>query len=100
MSASEKPEGVRWMAIFGIIVRTAYVVGVLYYVAFTASGFDAFQKLVVLIIAAIIYGAASAIIHVAWPGRRRRAWSWLWKRSKLGNHLDWTGLPLLSSISN
>jgi len=29
------------MAIFGIIVRTAYVVGVLYYVAFTASGFDA-----------------------------------------------------------
>jgi hypothetical protein len=65
------------MAVVGIIVRTAYVVGVLYYVAFTAADFSLLQKLVVLLIAGIIYGAAKAIVHVAWPGRRRSTWGWL-----------------------
>ncbi len=77
LNTSGNPKGVSWLAIVGIIAKSAYVIGVLYYVAFTASDFDLFQKLVVLLIAAILYGAAKAIVHVAWPGRRRSPWGWL-----------------------
>ena len=70
LNTSDNPKRDSWLANVGIIAKSAYVIGVPYYVAFTASDFTLFQKLVVLLIAAILYGAARAIVHVAGPGRR------------------------------
>ncbi len=73
----EKPTDKAWPAILGIILRAAYAVGVLVYVAFYTSDFTLFQKLAVLLVAFIVYAAAKAIIHVAWPGSRRMKYRWL-----------------------
>ncbi len=76
METPEKPVYTAWLAVLGIVLRAAYAVGVLVYVAFYTGNFILFQKLVVLLVALIIYGAARGIIHVVRPGRRRIKYGW------------------------
>ncbi len=76
METPEKPVYMAWLAVLGIVLRAAYAVGVLVYVAFYTGNFSFFQKLVVLLVALIIYGAARGIIHAVWPGRRRIKYGW------------------------
>ncbi len=75
----ETPEGTgetAWVKVFGLALRAAYAVGVLVYVGFYTEDFTLFQKLVVLLIAFIVYQAGKAIVHVASPGRRRIRYGW------------------------
>ncbi len=60
-----------------IIAKAAYAIAVLVYVAFYASGFTTFQKVVVLLVAIILYWTVKAIIHVVRPGHRRGRFGWL-----------------------
>ena len=76
METPEKPMDKPWLAGLGIILRAAYAVGVLVYVAFYANDFTFFQKLVLLLIAFIIYAAAKAIIHTIRPGHGRMRYGW------------------------
>ncbi len=59
-----------WEKIVGILVNTIFAVGVLVYVAFYTQGFDDFQKIVVLLVALIIYAAARALLRIAFHNRR------------------------------
>ncbi len=75
----ETPEGTgenAWVKVFGLALRAAYGVGVLVYVGFYTEDFTLFQKLVVLLIAFIVYQAGKAIVHVASPGRRGIRYGW------------------------
>ncbi len=76
MESPEKASSAAWPAVLGIILRAAYAVGVLVYIAFYTGNFTFFQKLVVLLVAFIVYGTVKAIIHVVRPDRRRIKYSW------------------------
>lgn len=76
VEAPEKASFAAWSSVLGIILRAAYAVGVLVYVAFYTGNFTFFQKLVVLLVAFIIYGTVKSIIHIVRPGRRRIKYSW------------------------
>ncbi len=65
------------LAILAIIVRAAYAIGVLVYVAFYTSDFTTFQKGAVLLVAITLYWTVRAIIHVVLSGRRRGMFGWL-----------------------
>jgi hypothetical protein len=62
--------GPPWEKITGIVVNTIFAVGVLVYVAFYTQSFDDFQKIVVLLVALIIYAAARALLRIAFHNRR------------------------------
>ncbi len=55
--------------VLSIILRSAYAIGVLVYFAFYTSQFGLFQKIVVLLVALIISGAAESIVRISWHGR-------------------------------
>lgn len=55
--------------VLSIILRSAYAIGVLIYVAFYTSQFTPFQKAVVLLVALIIFGAAESIVRISRHGR-------------------------------
>jgi uncharacterized membrane protein YoaK (UPF0700 family) len=59
-----------WEKVVWIVVNTIFAVGVLVYVAFYAQSFDDFQKIVVLLVAVIIYAAARALLRIAFRTRR------------------------------
>lgn len=48
-----------WGKALSIILRAAYAIGVLVYVAFYTEGFSLFQEVVVLLVAIIVYGRQS-----------------------------------------
>ncbi len=58
-----------WGKALSIILRAAYAIGVLVYVAFYTEGFSLFQKVVVLFVALIIFSAAESIVRVSRHGR-------------------------------
>ena len=74
MDDGNRPE--TWTRILGIFLRTAYAIGVLVYVAFYTDGFTLFQKLVVLLVAFIVYEAAKGIIRLVRPGHTRPRYGW------------------------
>ena len=76
METPEKPKNRARFAILGIILRAAYAIGVLVYVAFYTGDFTLFQKAVVLLVAFIIYESAKAIVHLVRPGSRRMKYGW------------------------
>ncbi len=76
METAEKSKDRIWLAVLGIVLRMAYAIGVLVYVAFYTDTFSLFQKLAVLLVALIIYEAAKAIVHAAWPSSRRMRSGW------------------------
>ncbi len=69
MKRTEDPTRWVWRKVLSIVLRTAYAVGVLIYVTFYTNGFTLFQKLVVLLVAIIIYGATESIVRVFRGGR-------------------------------
>ena len=56
--------------VLSIITLAAFLVGSLIFVGFYTSGYDLFQKIVVVLVAMIIAFAALAIVWVTWAGRR------------------------------
>jgi hypothetical protein len=74
MEAMERPNRRVLGKVLSIVLRSAYAIGVLVYVAFYTNNFSDFQKIVVLLVALIIYGAAESILRVARGGR----WGWWW----------------------
>ena len=62
--------GVLWRIIGTIIIVTGFLVGSLIYVGFYAAGFDAIQKVIVVLVALILAIASTAIIWVSLGGRR------------------------------
>ncbi len=62
-----------WGKALSIILRAAYAIGVLVYVAFYTEGFSLFQEVVVLLVAIIVYGAAESIIRIT-RGSRGHWW--------------------------
>ncbi len=63
-------QGILARVIGTIIAFAAFLVGSLIYVGFYTSGYDLFQKIVVVLVALIIAVAAIAIMWVTWAGRR------------------------------
>ncbi len=55
--------------VLSIILRSAYAIGVLVYVAFYTGQFTLFQKVVVLFVALIIFGAVESVVRVSRHGR-------------------------------
>ncbi len=76
METPDKTEGTPWIRVLGLALRAAYAIGVLVYVGFYTEDFTTFQKLVVLLVAFIVYQAAKGIVHVARPGHRRSRYGW------------------------
>jgi hypothetical protein len=56
--------------VLSIITLAAFLTGSLIFVGFYTSGYDLFQKIVVILVAMIIAFAALAIVWVTWAGRR------------------------------
>ena len=74
--AVESSRGRVWTRVLSIIVRSAFAVAVLIYVAFYTGDFTLFQKLVVLLVAIIVYGAAESIVRVIRGGRGGMMHGW------------------------
>ena len=62
--------GLMARVILSIIMLAAFLAGSLVFVGFYTSGYDLFQKIVVILVAMIIAFAALAIVWVTWAGRR------------------------------
>ncbi len=63
-------KGLVWRIVLTIITLAGFLAGSLIYVAFYTSGFDLFQKIVVVLVALIISVTIVAIAWVTWAGRR------------------------------
>ncbi len=59
-----------WEKVLGIVLNTIFAVAVLVYVAFYTESFNSFQKIVVLLVALIVYAAARALLRIAFHARR------------------------------
>ena len=69
------PRALMTRVVLSIITLAAFLVGSLIFVGFYTSGYDLFQKIVVLLVAMIIAFAALAVLWVTWAGRRgMRGW--------------------------
>jgi len=62
--------GLMARVVLSIITLAAFLTGSLIFVGFYTSGYDLFQKIVVVLVAMIIAFAALAIVWVTWAGRR------------------------------
>ena len=62
--------GLMVRVVLSIITLAAFLTGSLIFVGFYTSGYDLFQKIVVVLAAMIIAFAALAIVWVTWAGRR------------------------------
>lgn len=58
------------MTIASVLIPAILIIISLIYVAFYANGYSLFQKIVIIIIALIVVGAAEALLWMAWAGRR------------------------------
>jgi hypothetical protein len=67
---SQMQRGLMARVILSIITLSAFLAGSLIFVGFYTSGYDLFQKIVVILVAMIIAFAALAIVWVTWAGRR------------------------------
>jgi len=68
--ASQMQHGLMARVVLSIITLAAFLTGSLIFVGFYTSGYDLFQKIVVVLVAMIIAFAALAIVWVTWAGRR------------------------------
>ena len=64
------PKGMVSRIVLTIITLAGFLVGSLIYVAFYTSGFDLYQKTVVVLVALIIAVTIVALVWVTWAGRR------------------------------
>ena len=62
--------GLMARVVLSIITLAAFLAGSLIFVGFYTSGYDLFQKIVVVLVAMIVAFAALAILWVTWAGRR------------------------------
>ena len=67
---SQMQRGLMARVILSIIMLAAFLAGSLVFVGFYTSGYDLFQKIVVILVAMIMAFAALAIVWVTWAGRR------------------------------
>src|SRR3989442_13727147 len=67
---SQMQRGLMVRVVLSIITLAAFLAGSLIFVGFYTSGYDLFQKIVVILVAMIIAFAALAIVWVTWAGRR------------------------------
>jgi len=67
---SHMQRGLMARVLLSIITLAAFLAGSLIFVGFYTSGYDLFQKIVVILVAMIIAFAALAIVWVTWAGRR------------------------------
>jgi hypothetical protein len=58
------------MAIAAVLIPAIILVASLIYVAFYASGYSLFQKIVIVLIALIVIGVAEALLWMAWAGSK------------------------------
>ena len=64
-------------AAFTVLILAIALVAPLIYVAFYATQYSFFQKVVVVLVSLILAGAAIAVMWIIWAGRRgyMRSWS-------------------------
>lgn len=69
----QRPEtrGKVWTRVLSIILRSTYAIGVLVFVAFFTDNFSTFQRIVVLLVALIVYAAVESVYKVVRADRRR-----------------------------
>ncbi len=67
---SQMQRGLMARVVLSIITLAAFLAGSLIFVGFYTSGYDLFQKIVVILVAMIVAFAALAIVWVTWAGRR------------------------------
>ena len=71
----QMPRALMIRVVLSIITLAAFLAGSLIFVGFYTSGYDLFQKIVVLLVAMIVAFAALAVLWVTWAGRRgMRGW--------------------------
>ena len=71
----QMPRALMVRVVLSIITLAAFLAGSLIFVGFYTSGYDLFQKIVVLLVAIIVAFAALAVLWVTWAGRRgMRGW--------------------------
>jgi hypothetical protein len=58
------------MSVLSILIPAVLLIGALVYVAFCATGYSIFQKVVIVIIALIVVGVAEALLWMVWAGKR------------------------------
>ena len=59
-----------WMSALSALIPAILLIGALVYVAFYATGYSLFQKVVIVIIALIVMAAAEALLWLAWAGSK------------------------------
>ena len=80
--ANQMPRGLMARAVLSIVTLAAFLVGSLIFVGFYTSGYDLFQKIVVVLVAMIIAIAALAILWITYTGR------WAGRRGMMGRWRD------------
>lgn len=58
------------MSIISTLIPAVLLIGALVYVAFYATGYSIFQKVVIVIIAMIVVGVAEALLWMVWAGKK------------------------------
>ena len=68
METPSGPSHAAWK-VLSIVLRAAYAIGVLLYIAFYTDNFNTFQKIVVLLVALIIYATRRGHLesNPGWP---------------------------------
>jgi len=59
-----------WMSVVAMLIPAVLLIGSLIYVAFYATGYSLFQKIVIVIVALIAVGVAEALLWMVWAGRK------------------------------
>ena len=59
-----------WMSALALLIPVIILIGSLIYVAFYANGYSLFQKIVLLLVALIVVGAAEGLLWMIWAGRK------------------------------
>jgi hypothetical protein len=59
-----------WMSVVSVLIPAIFLVCSLVYVAFYADGYSLFQKIVIVVVALIVVGAAEALLWMVWAGRK------------------------------
>ena len=59
-----------WMSAVSVLIPAILLILALVYVAFYASGYSLFQKVIIVIIALIVIAVAEALVWMGWAGRK------------------------------
>ena len=67
---SEMCGGMAGMIVTSVLIPAILMIGALVWIAFYASGYSLFQKIVIAVIALIVICTAESLLWMAWAGKK------------------------------